>query len=579
MYYLGKPKGPIFRIISAALIFFFVASFVMPEEALAARSRAGGGDTVEFTFSDFAATAGIGVGTAVIGIGIGSALGSGWQGLKSGADAATVVGNMGNAFGGSFKSLSSLTTTMISGYNTFMSGTQVVRAVSAAGTYHEWNPATTFIVSSIASGVTAGALNPVYSLGSAVPLIGGSGILEGAVVGGLAGLASGEVQVLVDRGRISEGKTPGAAAQIAGFTAGFLATNLGRGLVDARTYAPDASGNRHIVKGLIIKPLENTFNAWPKLATNALGTWAASRFDDTYSPLIMTGINSIGGSVLNAFADSYGLKFMDNDQKKKWEDKKDKAGGSSELFKKELGQSFSAGSIKYLVLTNLLSAGTSVATNALIGSGGKDIDTSTGTYKNPMRSMLLSMAGAMGTSLARGVALSIYSQENAATLAKQGINVPDTATTIAFSMGKGFSELGSQSLAMGFPFTNDTADTAGTAAWVHYNQNLLYASRAAASRGFWPIMQNKVISTGKDIISRNISATVAETPLGSFMGMAPVIAVAGYKNQPFGLSTVYMADYMAKPNYKFQPQDFIPFTAKVDTNPFNRKPAEKYQQK
>ncbi|TAM38402.1 hypothetical protein EPN54_04265 [bacterium] len=556
--YLGKPKGATFRIISAALIFFFMSSFVMPKDALAARSRAGGGDVVEFSFSDFAATAGIGVGTAVIGVGIGSALGSGWQTLKSGADAASVVGSMGGALGGSFGNLSGLTSTMISGYNTFMAGTQVARAVGAAGTYHEWNPATTFIVSSIASGVAAGALNPAYSLGSAVPIIGGSGILEGAVVGGLAGLASGEVQVLVDRDRISEGKTPGAAAQIAGFTAGYLATNLGRGLVDARSYGLGPTGESHIAKSLIVTPLENTVNAWPMLATNALGTWAASRFDDTYASLVMTGINSIGGSALNAFADSYGLKFESGISDTAKELRKNKK-SSWEIFEYEMGQKFNANSIKYMALTSLLSAGTSVATNALIGSGGKDIDTNTGTYKNPMRAMLLSMAGVMGTSIARGVALNIYSEKNAGQFAAQGIKAPaDTATTIASSIGQGFTELGSQTLAMGLPFTNDTA------AWVHYNQNLLYASRAAASRGFWPIMQNKVISTGKDIISRNISATVAETPLGGFMGMAPVIAVEGYKNQPFSLATLYMG-----PNDKLQP-DFIPFSAKVDAHPINK---------
>lgn len=554
---LGKSKGLTFRLISALLIFSFMASFVMPKDALAARSRAGGGDVVEFSFSDFAATAGIGVGTAVIGIGIGSALGSGWQTLKSGADAASVMGSMGNAFGGSFSSLPRLTATMISGYNTFMTGTQVARAVSAAGAYHEWNPATTFIVSSIASGVAAGALNPAYSLGSAVPIIGGSGILEGAVVGGLSGLASGEVQVLVDRDRISEGKTPGAAAQIAGFTAGYLATNLGRGLVDARSYALGPAGESHIAKSLIVTPLENTINAWPILATNALGTWAASRFDDTYAPLVMTGINSIGGSALNAFADSFSLKFESgiSDTAKGL---REKGKSSWDIFEYELGQKFNAGSIKYLALTNLLSAGSSMATNALIGSGGKDIDTNTGTYKNPMRAMLLSMAGVMGTSIARGVALSIYSEENAGQFAAQGIKVPDAATTIANSIGQGFTELGSQSLAMGLPFANDTT------AWVHYNQNLVYATRAAASRGFWPIMQNKIISTGKGIISRNISATVAETPLGGFMGMAPVIAAEGYKNQPFSLLTPHI-----EPNGKLKMSD-IPWTAKVDTNPISK---------
>ncbi len=85
--YLGKPKGPVFRIISAILVFSFMTSFVLPKEALASRSRAGGGEIPEFSFSDFASTAGMSLGMFIAGQAVGGLLSAGagdlWLGVKS----------------------------------------------------------------------------------------------------------------------------------------------------------------------------------------------------------------------------------------------------------------------------------------------------------------------------------------------------------------------------------------------------------------------------------------------------------------------------------------------------------------
>lgn len=557
-----KIKGLTFRIISASLIFFLLLSFVLPNDALASRSRAGGGDVPEFSFSDFAVTAGIGVGTAVVGAAFGSALGSAWDGIKGGLDAATIASNMGGVVAGSFNSLPSFTTTMISGYNTFMAGTQVARAVSAVGAYQEWNPATTFIVSSIATGVTAGTLNPAYALGGVTSSIGTSTILEGAFIGGLGGLASSEVQVLIDRDRISEGRNPGAGAQIAGFTAGFVVTTFGRNLFNSKNYLPDANKDTHIVKNIVFNSAKQTFNAWPMLATNALGTWAASRVDDSYSQMIKVGINSVGGVVLDAFANSQGLRLMYSSKNNS--DLKFVPARSS--FKEELGKSFSSSSIKYMILSNLLSGGISAATNALIGSA----DRNTGTYDDPMKSMLVSLAGVVGTSIARGVAWNVYNDESSKIAAQNGLQVSDMGATIGGSISQGLYEFGSQSLAMGLPYAPGGA--LNTPAWVNYTQNLSSATRAAASIGFWQVMENNVISTGKDVINRNISTGVANTPLGSFIGMAPFVTVTGYKDQPFSAAPLYMdpRGNIIRPSFS----ESWPISYRLDDNSLNKSLSE-----
>ncbi len=104
--YLSKTKGLTFRIISAALTFFFMSSFILPKDVLAYRSRDGGGEISEFTFTDFASTVGISLGTFIAGQAIGGALSSGWNALTTGTETIT---NTANQLGSAVDTLQSLT--------------------------------------------------------------------------------------------------------------------------------------------------------------------------------------------------------------------------------------------------------------------------------------------------------------------------------------------------------------------------------------------------------------------------------------------------------------------------------------
>lgn len=828
--YLNRPKGATFRIIAVILIFSFMVSFVMPSDALAARSRAGGGDIPRFNFSDFAATAGIGLGTAIVSMSIGSALGAAWSGIKGGLDASTIAANMGSALTNSFRSLPAFTTTMIGGYNTFMAGTQVVRAVGATGVYYDWNPCTTHIVSAVASGITGGILNPAAALGSAfnsaLPANTFTTILEGGVIGGLGGFASSGTEVLIDRGRISKGLTPGVGAQIAGYTAGFFATNFGRDLFDPRTYAPAKevyerkvvgqevgetltkpifayvsdsgktlteqeifnmvgveqvkrglvdggkisseqfdskgfaetlrdvqqfykkselfgennyailgdkggiafnnvssaqkfnvremqvlgdnavvlrTGETNIAKNIFFKPFVDTFDAWPILATNALGTWAASRVDENYSQFIKLAINSMGGAVVDSFANAYNLRpsllgaqeLLGNSAPgiERFISRGPET-SSFDRFSEELSKKFTLQSGKYQITSALLSGAISVAANTLIGTRNKN----TGMYDRPIDSMLISLAGVLGTGIARGIAWNLYNEDlrsddiNAAaqyhadpnknivlnrvdsvipsgfvnsvlasldtetTTSSPGTGIypeapnftshadrdyvisfigedgqtkvvkpgdadyekwndrlvdkeigkklvrgmlyperqyyvtldsgeeqelkavpakvtyipknPDMVTTILGSVSQGLYEFGSQSMAMNLPFAQP--GTLPTSAWVTYSNKLFYASRAAASRGFWQVMENNVVSTGVDVIRRNTLSAIADTPLGKFMGAAPFITFEGYKGQPFNVAILYGVETpIGKKVGKtaFYDGGQWPTSARIDINP------------
>jgi len=359
---LGRPKGPTFRLISTILVFSFMTSFVMPKDALAARSRAGGGDVPEFSFSDFATTAGMSLGMFIAGQAIGGALSSGfgdlWSAAKSGlgfgeqasslssimetamnspatgawvgtssimeslpsvyeggaegiaafmdtieqapamaenygstaefltevVDSASTVTNiispatsnssnlfsgvgtfskMANAFTSPFSSVDKFGLTMIKGYNTFMATSQVARAIGAMGAYAEWNPRRTFVLSAISTGLVAGFLNPdialaKQSMDSAVtssilnpPIDTGSllNMTKGAFVGGLQQGASSLVVVAIDGSKLSQGKSPGAIAQLSGLIAGTAAGNFARELVNPsaqllRAYKIEDQGNQ-----------------------------------------------------------------------------------------------------------------------------------------------------------------------------------------------------------------------------------------------------------------------------------------------------------------------------------------------
>lgn len=227
-----KGNKNIFRAISAGLIFCLAFSLILPREAFAGRSRAGGGKVRSFDSGDLALTAGVSLGSFVVGSAIGSAVNGG-----------SFWGSLSNTFG----TTSGFANTMASGFTTFAVTSQVGRAVNMAGNYYGWKPSTTYLVSSIATGATGGFLNPEIALGDSISknsalslsqtitntgITGISSMAKGALIGSLAGLASSGTIVAIDGNRINQNQDPRIGTQIAGMAAGIAASNFSRALVN-----------------------------------------------------------------------------------------------------------------------------------------------------------------------------------------------------------------------------------------------------------------------------------------------------------------------------------------------------------
>jgi len=211
----GIKKAKLFKAFIVPLVMGLLLFFAFPRDVLATRSFAGGGELAKFSWSDFALTVGI----ALVSYGIGDLIGG---------------SSLNSAFSAS---------NMIQGYNTYMATSQVSRAVGMAGSYHEWDPRWTFAISTMATGATAGFLNPELALAKEVGTgigqvnpISLSSMGKGALVGGLGGAAQGATIALIDGDRLDDYKSPGVVAQVAGMAAGIYATGVGRAIFDPATY-------------------------------------------------------------------------------------------------------------------------------------------------------------------------------------------------------------------------------------------------------------------------------------------------------------------------------------------------------
>lgn len=262
--YLDKTKRPIFKIICLGLSFVFIFSNISSQQALASRSKAGGGKLAEFDFSKLAISVGISLGSMAIGSAINSGLQNAYgqlvgqssgqldpqllgfvnEGLISPVSKVATPGIWASMGGSLAKSFS--VSNMASGLSTFSAVSQVGRAAGTMGNYYGWSPSTILIISNAASSATAGFLNPAIALGDAIPQsvsLGSESVqsayygalstmAKGALVGGLTGLASSGAVVAIDADKINEGKEPGIPGQIAGLVAGVAAGNFARELVN-----------------------------------------------------------------------------------------------------------------------------------------------------------------------------------------------------------------------------------------------------------------------------------------------------------------------------------------------------------
>lgn len=160
----------------------------------------------------------------------------------------SVFSAMGNGITNSFNSWDKVGMNLVNGYNTFVAASLTGQAVGTMGYYYEWSRPTTFIASTVATGIVGGFLNPSVSLGDTIPKgtgmtlaqynfnAGLTDMLRGGAVGGLTGLAKSLAIVAVDREEIEQGRSPGPWGQIAGLLATISAANLSRALVNPDTW-------------------------------------------------------------------------------------------------------------------------------------------------------------------------------------------------------------------------------------------------------------------------------------------------------------------------------------------------------
>ncbi|MFA4888088.1 MAG: hypothetical protein WC628_00735 [Candidatus Omnitrophota bacterium] len=246
---------PLEKVFLAGVILSFILSSILPPEAYAARSRAGGGEKAE---ADWGAV-GAGVGMS-IGMAVGTQLlSSAWNYAGSMGNTSSALSNTaqntGNFLSRTGKTLGYLAShplksiaggastmykagmvgaasTAIKGFNTYTAAVQVSRAMAAAGNYYKWDRDSTYLASSIVSGGVGGFLNPAGAVSSSM----GNNMGTGFIVGSLGGLANAGAVLAIDGDKIRRGEQAGVGAQIAGMAAGVAATEFGRTAFDGQTY-------------------------------------------------------------------------------------------------------------------------------------------------------------------------------------------------------------------------------------------------------------------------------------------------------------------------------------------------------
>ncbi len=167
-------------------LFLIFCLFLQPV-AFAARSSAGGGKEAKFDTGKWMTGTAIGLGSMAVGSSIAGGLGN-----------IDKTGGFSAGFNTSFKSAMGIQS-FATNYSILAATNQVGRAVGAMGQYYGWNPRSTIFVSSLATGMASGGINPTQfgnsvvdsnllspSIGNGVALGAISGATEGAILSGLA---------------------------------------------------------------------------------------------------------------------------------------------------------------------------------------------------------------------------------------------------------------------------------------------------------------------------------------------------------------------------------------------------------
>lgn len=218
-----------FRRISVFIIILTII-FFLPSSSFAARNAAGAGNqTSEFDFDRWATNNAVGMGSMMIG----GAIASGINGAAGLGTSSSGLSGFSQGIQNGISGMSSLSG-WASNFNQSAALSQVNRAVSGAGQYHEWETSTTAFVNSVVGGMASGGINPAR-FGSSV-----SGNFNGIALGALDGAVEGAIisSQIDDEGNVEPwvGPVAGLAGGMAsgmvvnGFTSGTKYDQLGYGV-------------------------------------------------------------------------------------------------------------------------------------------------------------------------------------------------------------------------------------------------------------------------------------------------------------------------------------------------------------
>ena len=303
-----RKKGITFRVIAVGLTLFFMSSFILPCQALAARSSAGGGDLASVDFSKLALGIGMDIAGTIVGGAVKSAVGAGVSSLISGADSSDVFSNMSNAFTNSLSNNFTgvgLLSTVSTGVTNYSVNMNVQRAVAMAGNYYGWSLSKTFLISSILSGAAQGFVNP--SVGSfersistaSIPIdIPITDFIKSSAVGALEGAAKGAAIVAIDANRINRRQDLSMTAKIAGSAAGLTAEALGN-------YAYEYASNGGDLSKVTGNNLPIYVSLPAQILTQSAAIVATQHINKNVAPLVSAVITGIGAGAMDAFSNQY----------------------------------------------------------------------------------------------------------------------------------------------------------------------------------------------------------------------------------------------------------------------------------
>jgi len=227
--------------ITSIILILILYLFVQPV-AFAARSSAGGGKEAKFSVGKWAVGTGIGLASMGVGNAVSNAV----------FTDATLASNL--------KGLGTFSTW---GNNyAIMAGTnQIGRAAGAMGTYYGWNPKSTIFVSSLASGMASGGINPSQ--------FGAEGILTSTVSGIGNGIALGAINGSIEGGILSgladkRGKLPIWAGPAAGLAGNFATGYVVNGFSNRLSTQQDNTG-------IVIDHTADAYKNYVKSGTYSLG--------------------------------------------------------------------------------------------------------------------------------------------------------------------------------------------------------------------------------------------------------------------------------------------------------------------